>query len=420
MLLFLNRSSQAGLVLSGLFLTLNLQAYSISGISSGAFMAAQMGVIYSSDITSVGLVAGGFFNCAGNQFQTALQSAFKLGAGNKIFFATEFDLVAPAQGHLNETIKISPQNPIYQSVQICMKHPDEASINLDALKEFEIKNLIAPLANIQNQKILLYQGQLDQVVNPKMLTKNVEFYKSQNVSDENIKIIDNPNGAHTFPTDDKKLNPCDAQGPPYVSSCDLNLAGEILKQALGTPELARNTDDDITLLHIVNQKTSDTTPESIGNYGYLGASPFCLENPSLCQIHVALHGCEMSDAFDQKLDDKFSEYIKLGFLEMYKKSERPPWRFYLPVIEDQIPQMGALAFVKEGGYMDYVNDQNRLMVLFPQTWITEKNYPGNPKGCWDWYGVSGDNYQTNQGAEPKWLNQWIKVISQDPKKYIVQ
>ena len=400
--------------------SLNAAAYSVSGISSGAFMAAQMGVIYSDDVTAVGLVAGGFFNCAGNQYQTASKQALKLGAGYKIFFATEVDVAAQAQGHLSEAIKISPQNPIYQSVQICMKHPDQAVIDQTSLTDFESKKLIASLTNIQNQKILLYQGQLDKVVNPKMLAKNLEFYKGQNVKDENIKIIENEKGAHTFATDYKGLNDCSTQGVPYISSCDLDLAGDILKHALGTPDLVRNSIDDEKLIHGINQKTSETTPDSIGTYGYLGASPFCLENPSQCQVHVALHGCEMADAFDQKLDEKYVKYLKLGFLQMYKKSERPPWRFYLPVIEDLEPGMGALAFARDAGYMDYVNDQNKLMILFPQTWITEKNYPGNPKGCWDWYGWTGDGYQTNVGLETQWLNQWIKTVSQDPKKYILQ
>ncbi|MEI8634171.1 hypothetical protein P4S72_23275 [Vibrio sp. PP-XX7] len=40
-------------------------ASSISGLSSGAFMAAQFHVAYSKDMMGAGIVAGGPWNCAG-------------------------------------------------------------------------------------------------------------------------------------------------------------------------------------------------------------------------------------------------------------------------------------------------------------------------------------------------------------------
>jgi hypothetical protein len=43
----------------------------VSGLSSGAYMAVQHGVIYSSKVLGVGAVAGGPFWCAGGSVNTA-------------------------------------------------------------------------------------------------------------------------------------------------------------------------------------------------------------------------------------------------------------------------------------------------------------------------------------------------------------
>lgn len=394
--------------------------YSISGISSGGFMAAQMGVIYSADVEAVGIVAAGFYNCAGDHYQQSLNLAFKLGKGYRAFYETEVNDVELIQGHMNESIALSPRNPIYQSVQICMKKPAKSEIDLKIIADLQSKNLIAPTENIKNQKVFLYQGGLDHVVNPEILGKNIEFYEKMNVPQENIKVLENPKGAHTFPTDKKDLNSCSSQGIPYISSCGLDLAGEILKQALGKETLVRNSEEAEPVLFIVKQSIDEKHPTSVADYGYMATPPYCLENPEQCKVHVALHGCEMSDSFDQDFDESYQKYAKLGYLQMRKKAERPFWRFYLPVIEQLTPQLGAGKFAMQSGYLDYVNDENKLMVLFPQTWITEDNYPGNPKGCWDWYGWTGSDYKTNEGQETKWLHEWITRVAQDPTKFVVE
>lgn len=394
--------------------------YSISGISSGGFMAAQMGVIYSSEIEAVGIVAAGFYNCAQNHYQESLSFSFKLGKGYRAFYETEVDDKELIQGHINNSIRLSPRNPIYQSVQICMKESEAASIDLKEISRLQSEKLIDSTEHIKNQQILLYQGGLDQVVNPALLAKNKEFYEKMNVPSNQVLNIENSKGAHNFPTDYLDLNSCSHQGIPYVSSCELNLAGKILKQVMGTKELVRNPEDVESHFFKVTQRILGAHPKSVSDYGYLAASPYCLENPADCRVHVALHGCEMSDSFDPSFDERYSKYAKLGYLKMRRRAERPIWHYFLPVIEQLKPQMGAEKFARLSGYMDYVNDENKLMVLFPQTWITEENYPGNPKGCWDWYGWTGADYKTNKGLETNWMQAWINRLGSQPKMFIIK
>ena len=71
------------------------------------------------------------------------------------------------------------------------------------------------------------------------------------------------------------------------------------------------------------------------------------------------------------------------------------------------------------GYIDYA-EKNNLMILFPQTWITEANFPYNPKGCWDWFGWTGSNYASKKGTEASWMMSFIQAVSANPKSFILQ
>lgn len=58
----------------------------ISGISSGAFMAVQMATIYSSQFSGLGTVAGGFFYCAKNHLQEKIWEGDLTFLGSKNLF----------------------------------------------------------------------------------------------------------------------------------------------------------------------------------------------------------------------------------------------------------------------------------------------------------------------------------------------
>ena len=94
----------------------------VSGLSSGAFMAAQFHVAFSRTVRGAGIFAGGPYYCAQNDFA-------KANAG-------------------------------------CMKVP--SMIDLDAIqanvKEFENQGLIDPIENLKGQPVYLFSGLKDYVV----------------------------------------------------------------------------------------------------------------------------------------------------------------------------------------------------------------------------------------------------------------
>ncbi len=367
-------------------------------------MAAQMGVIYADRIDGVGTVAGGYYYCAQNHMQDKIRQAEDLRISLSL-----------------SLLQMGVNNPIYQSL-ICMQSPAGTSLQMQKLNEYQSQGLIAPQSLARKQKFFFYQGQADTVVHPPMLGKLEEFYQALQVPEKNIQIIEG-RGGHNFPTDRKGEKGCVQQSVPYISSCDLDLAGKILKHLTGNPGLKRSMDEKTNLknLYRVSQELPRSMdpiphPASVANYGYLAASAPCLEKPEQCDVHVALHGCEMSDSFDTDFDRAYSRAAKQGYLYM-RTEEQSFAGSGLPYIEQRVPRYGALKFAMSSGYLDYV-EKNKLIVLFPQTWISEDNYPLNPKGCWDWYGWTGERYATNQGVEPGWMMKWIQQVHKDPKAMI--
>ncbi len=409
--------------------------YSISGISSGGFMAGQMAIIYSSQFKSAGIVAGGFYGCAGQHFQDMIELSKKNMQGLSVFFSSEINIFSLWSGDLKNSIQLSPLNPLYQAVSICMYSPRLAVPDFEYLRKLEQNNLIDSLENLKGQKYLLYNGQRDSVVKFEMQKINQKYLADLGVLPENLKLLTSA-GGHNFPTAKKGLAPCESQSIPYIASCDLDLAGEILSDAVSDTSTHRplkkteHYDDRVeNNLFQINQKIllKDSEghelvhPSSVASYGYLAASPFCLENPAQCHLHVALHGCEMSDSFDQKFDQSYAKGAQRRYLQMRDKKafDTAPW-LGLPYIEQRVPKMGTKKFAQLAGYAEYANDQNRLMVLFPQTWIGIEHYPANPKGCWDWYGWTDRQYLNKQGQEPSWLMKLTEEVAKDPKKYILR
>lgn len=365
-------------------------------------MASQMATIYSDKIVGVGTVAGGVYYCALNHFQEKLQlygspSYYAFGLSSKL---ATFNKMVPLQ-----------MNPIYQAVGICMGNPEivhdseGGAMKLDFMADFERRHLIAPVGNIGKQRVFIYQGSRDDVVRPPMAEKLREFYANFKVPSQAIKVVEK-SGAHNFPTDREDGVLCGEEKVPYIASCGYDLAGDILRHLLGRK--LEKSKINFKNLWVVTQANA---PGSIHRYGYLYANDYCLSNPQLCDLHVAFHGCKMSDDYDEKFQKSYEEGIKMGkFLNVQDYQ-----------LKKRIPRMGARIFAERAGYAEYAeNRKNRLMIYFPQTRITTENYPANPKGCWDWYGWTNSDYATNKGSEAQWLIQQMESIQKNPRSFITE
>ncbi len=266
-----------------IFFMLNIFAsadtVTISGISSGGFMAVQMATLYPEQISGVGSVAGGFYFCAGNS---------------------------------------------YFNSQSCMKNPKNAKLpSIDVvLKNSQQKSYLS----WQNQRAYIYQGTADAVVNIDMLAQLEKYYVDILKFDvSHVKKVTGT-GNHNFPTNNDHLMSCDQLKNPYIADCDFDLAGDMLSFLIGhqlsiAPPKDENlfiVDQNLDRKNIVNETLVYTPASSLAGYGYLYASDFCLSNPQQCHLHVALHGCDMNDYVSLSLK-KF--VLQSGFLNYAEKNQ---------------------------------------------------------------------------------------------------
>jgi len=227
-------------------LNLDKNSVTVSGISSGGFMAVQLGVAYSSQIKGVGVVAGGIYECSEGDINTAKE--------------------------------------------LCMKDPAKINVNktLEKVASYYQKNLIDNPKSIQQQHILLIQGTEDIVVNPAAGPVLEKFYKSLGAT---VSTDFNKQMGHGFPATHGS-NTCQMSRSPWVNDCGHSGAGEILKSLYGTvsPPAKAKTG----VLVTIDQSEFGSDNAKMLDYGYLYIPKKCVDGNTQCRLHVALHGCLQS------------------------------------------------------------------------------------------------------------------------------
>ena len=284
---------------------------SVSGLSSGAYMAAQMHVAYSKTIRKgAGIVAGGPVYCS--------------------------------QG--NVLIATGP----------CMA--DSGSRNLPYLTSvisiWSSNGYIDPVSNLAASRVYLFSGTLDSTVKPAVMNDLRTMYGSY-IAAANIRYKNDLAAEHTMPTDFFG-NACSFHGAPFVSNCNFDAAGEILKWLYGA--LAAKNVSTLGGTFIAFDQSAfwgnfNPTAHGMASTGYAYAPAACSAGQA-CRLHVALHGCKQSVA------------------------------------------MIGNAFYQNAGYNRWA-DTNNIVVLYPQANTTA----ANPNGCWDWWGYDDLNFPAKSGGQ---------------------
>ena len=179
---------------------------SISGISSGAFMAVQFGVAWSSIIKGVGAVAGGPFYCA-----QASAADFLNGYTLPLATATGPCMAGPPPD----------LQPMIGEVEAKASAGD-----------------IDPLDNIKRQKIYLFHGYNDAVVAKSVTDATAEFYRRYlgESGRGNLYYQESLGAGHSFVVNEqgeRGLNTCPANRSPFIDQCGYDQAGIILQHIYG-------------------------------------------------------------------------------------------------------------------------------------------------------------------------------------------
>lgn len=242
---------------------------SVSGISSGGFFAGQLGVAYS-DVFPVGfgVFAGGPYDCARNQ-PVSLSTSWPISLWRHL-----------ADG-------------IVTQYTLCMYNNNPSITTPVANMKAWSGSKIAPVTNLQNRKIYLWEGSLDTTVGPNVV--NALQAELSNFDDSaKVSYITTSGASHTFPTDFDGAgdNACSTSTSPYISNCNYDGAGAVLEWMYGSLN-ARNTGT-LTGSVVSFAQTGLYGASGMDTTGYLYVPASCQNGSTVCKLHVALHGCLQS------------------------------------------------------------------------------------------------------------------------------
>jgi poly(3-hydroxybutyrate) depolymerase len=241
---------------------------SISGISSGAFMAVQFGTAWSSVIAGVGIVAGGPYWC---------------------------DLADSSD------VLTAYARPLRRALGACMSGPASELDIRDFVKKADAAaaaGVIDPLDNLRRQRIYLFHGTNDAIVAKPSTDATAEFYRHYlgDAGRANLFYQAAIGAGHSLVVQQEgqaDLNACNGNVPPFIDQCGYDQAGIILQHTYGRlnpPNRAQLTG---TVQRFDQSPyTGADIPDalSLADAGYVFVPRDC-EDGAACRVHIALHGC---------------------------------------------------------------------------------------------------------------------------------
>jgi len=226
------------------------KSVTVSGLSSGGYMAVQLHVAHSSIVKGAGVIAGGPYYCAQGSLWSAYFNCMQPG-----FFA-----------------------------------PLPRTEALRAEAEARAKSgEIDPTTNLASSRAWLFSGSRDPEVEVDVVEALQVFYKGYKVS---TAIVKNQPAGHAMVTVSAGNRECAATKSPFINACKYDAAGELLKHMYG--KLQGPAAKESGRLVRFDQKPFGTLEISMDEAGYVFIPQVC--ETASCRVHVAFHGCRQGAA----------------------------------------------------------------------------------------------------------------------------
>ncbi|WP_333798157.1 extracellular catalytic domain type 2 short-chain-length polyhydroxyalkanoate depolymerase [Rheinheimera sp.] len=220
----------------------------LSGLSSGGYMAAQFHLAYSSEVQGAAIVAAGPVYCAANSLQTAFAHCLNQSSSTPDLTAASAYLTAQQQQG-----------------------------GIDALE------------NLADDKVWLFHGTKDSTVAESVSDALAAQYQSL-LAKNNLVYVKDKAFAHHFPTDHQHGTDCADSKTPFIGSCGYDAAGAMLNHLL--PDLkARAAKTSGQLMELNQQALAPKAKDQLGKTGYLYVPQSCSQGQP-CRLHVSFHGCK--------------------------------------------------------------------------------------------------------------------------------
>jgi poly(3-hydroxybutyrate) depolymerase len=234
---------------------LNIQpgSLTVSGLSSGGYMATQYQVAYAKDVTGAGIVAAGPWFCAQGLLTRAMR----------------------------ECLEGRPAGPDVAPLVATLRASARAGVVDDP-------SWLAP------DRVWIFHGARDDTVGAAVVDALVRFYRAF-VPTERIRYETEIEAGHGFPADGQG-RACEASEPPWINDCGFDAAGLMLRHFHDDLRLpARAVSGELAVFD-QSRYADGGRLASLDERGLVFVPKDCAAG-QLCRIHVAFHGCKQGMGF---------------------------------------------------------------------------------------------------------------------------
>jgi poly(3-hydroxybutyrate) depolymerase len=246
----------------------DLQQTSVSGLSSGGYMAGQFHAAHSKYVKGAAIVGAGPYACARSGVADST-SVFV------IVLAANF--TQAQTGCMKATL--SRIADVLDGKRLATFAADLAS-----------KGDIDPLDGLKGGKVYIYSGKDDSIVDSKVVATVKDFYAEAGVPSGQIVFISDKEGGHAF-ISDTAGNTCSANKTPFIDRCPYDQAGAILTHIYGS--LAPRGKADAASFVTFDQSPYAGKDANLAAEGVAYIPKACRDNRG-CKVHVVYHGCLQS------------------------------------------------------------------------------------------------------------------------------
>jgi len=330
----------------------------VSGLSSGGYMAGQFHVGFSATLAGAAVLAGGPYGCSRGSVAGAM-----------------YNCSCPANP--DALARLRNQIP---GAGCAVLAPGALAVFADSALAANRAEIDDP-AHLARQRVWLFSGGRDEVVRPALVDALEAFYRRQGVDPARLHREHVAEAAHGLPAPGAPVA-CSRTASPYLTRCpdpaapgEEDAPGKLLAwlyspvpgQPLQAPVPPRAAG-----LHRFSQQPYRQAGrfDGLDDSGWLYVPAACEAGQpaaASCRLHVVFHGCGQG-----------------------QRASGPRGR---PV---------GRQFVTGAGYNRWA-EANRIVVLYPQVLASQPARPGdtyrlNPEGCWDFWGYT-DPDESLAGAQ---------------------
>jgi hypothetical protein len=232
---------------------------SVSGLSSGGFMAVQFEVAFSSTLRGAGVIAGGPYYCAQGNLLTATSTCS----------CVPFGCFGQSSTNVAQLIAITDRNAG--------------------------RGVIDNTGNLDRHRIWLFSGTSDTAVPQRVMDDLFTYYRHY-IKAASIFYKNDIAAEHAMPTDFFG-NPCATRADPFISNCRYDAAGQLLQWIYGSLNPKNTGQLGGSFVNFDQGEFIDQASDhGMAPDGWLYVPAACA-NREPCKLHVVFHGCKQYETY---------------------------------------------------------------------------------------------------------------------------